>query len=178
MAESKREPAREPAQQPARTRTYGWQDPRASATAIGDMSGLEFLRAIASGQLPGPPIAHTLDFTLSEVSEGLAVFTVEPKEFHYNPIGVVHGGLASTLLDSCMACAVQSTLPRGKAYTTLELKVNLVRAITSDTGPLRCEGRVIHVGRQVGTAEGRITDSKGRLYAHGTTTCMVLDVKS
>jgi len=161
-----------------RTRTYSWQDPRASAAKIGEMSGLEFLRAIAAGQLPGPPIAHTLGFTLSEVSEGLAVFTVEPKEFHYNPIGVVHGGLAATLLDSCMACAIQTTLPRGRAYTTLEIKVNMVRAITSTTGPLRCEGRVIHTGKQVGTAEGRITDAQGRLYAHGTTTCMVFEVRA
>ena len=160
-----------------RTRTYSWQDPLASAAKIADMSGLEFLQAIAAGKLPAPPIAQTLGFTLSEVSGGLAVFTVEPKEFHYNPIGVVHGGLASTLLDSCMACAVQSTLPRGKAYTTLELKVNLVRAITSDTGLLRCEGRVIHAGKQVGTSEGRITDAQGRLYAHGTTTCMLFEVK-
>jgi len=164
-------------QEPARTRTYGWQDPRGSASKIGEMSGLEFLRAIAAGKLPSPPIAQTLGFTLSEVSEGLAVFRVEPQEFHYNPIGVVHGGLAATLLDSCMACAIQSTLPRGRAYTTLELKVNLTRAITASTGLLRCEGRVIHAGKQVGTAEGRITDAQGRLYAHGTTTCMVFEVK-
>jgi uncharacterized protein (TIGR00369 family) len=160
-----------------RTRTYSWDDPRPSASRVSEMSGLEFLQAIATGQLPQPPIGRTLGFKLAEVEEGRAVFTVEPREFHYNPIGVVHGGLAATLLDSCMACAIQSTLPRGRAYTTLELKVNLTRAITADTGLLRCEGRVIHAGKQVGTSEGRITDAQGRLYAHGTTTCMVFEVK-
>jgi uncharacterized protein (TIGR00369 family) len=158
-----------------RTRTFTWQDPLATAGHALKLSGLGFLQAIASGKIPKPPIAEALDFTLAEVSEGLAVFTVEPKEFHYNPIGVVHGGLAATILDSAMACSVQTILPAGKAYTTLELKVNLVRAITLKAGLLRAEGRLIHSGSRVATAEGRLVDKSGRLYAHGTTTCMIFD---
>ena len=162
---------------PERSRTYQWQDPARSAAVVGKLSGLAFLEGMLAGKHPGPPIAASLDFTLAEVSEGFAVFTVEPKEFHYNPIGVVHGGLACTLLDSAMACAIHSTLPAGRAYTTLELKVNLTRAITLATGPLRCEGKIIHSGRQVATSEGRITGADGKLYAHGTTTCMIFEVK-
>ncbi|MGH8629369.1 MAG: PaaI family thioesterase, partial [Burkholderiales bacterium] len=117
-------------------------------------SGLEFLRAIASGELPSPPIGRTLNFFLHEVDEGRVVFQGEAKAEFYNPIGSIHGGWACTLLDSCMACAVQTTLKAGTAYTTLELKINLVRALGSDTGPVRAEGRVVHAGRQVATAEG------------------------
>ena len=160
---------------PVRSRTFTWQDPLATSVHGLKLSGLGFLQAILSGRIPKPPIAEALGFTLAEVAEGLAVFTVEPAEFHYNPIGVVHGGLAATLLDSCMACSVQSTLPAGKVYTTLELKVNLVRAITLKSGLLRAEGRLIHSGSRVATAEGRLVDLQGRLYAHGTTTCMVFD---
>ena len=160
-----------------RARSYEWRDPLDTATQVGKLSGLEFLTGIIDGRLAQPPMAHTMGFRLTEVAEGLAVFTVEPQDFHYNPIGVVHGGLAATILDSAMACSVHSTLPQGRGYTTLELKVNLVRGITDKGGPLRCEGRVIHVGRQVGTAEGKLIDANGRLYAHGTTTCLIFDVK-
>ncbi|WP_342374935.1 PaaI family thioesterase [Myxococcus stipitatus] len=156
-----------------RTRTVTWADPRAGMAAAKSMSGLEYLSAIARGEVPGAPIARVLGFSLVEVSEGRAVFEVEPAEFHYNPIGTVHGGLAATLLDSALACAVHSTLPVGAGYTTLELHVNLVRAITGDTGRLTCTGEVIHVGGRVATAQGRLTDASGKLYAHGTTTCMV-----
>jgi uncharacterized protein (TIGR00369 family) len=158
-----------------RSHTFTWQDPLATAGHGLKLSGLAFLQALVSGRIPKPPIAEALGFTLAEVSEGLAVFTVEPAEFHYNPIGVVHGGLAATLLDSAMACSVQTTLPTGKLYTTLELKVNLVRPITMKTGLLRAEGRLIHGGSRVATAEGRLVDLTGRLYAHGTTTCMIFD---
>ena len=140
---------------------------------IRSMSGLDFLRAIADGSLPHPPIADPLNFYLMEVTKGHAVFMGEPRHEFYNPIGSVHGGWASTLLDSCMACAVQSTLPVGQGYTTLELKVNLVRPITEKTGPIRAEGRSLYVGRRSGTAEGKITDAGGALLAHGTTTCMI-----
>ena len=144
------------------------------ANAARRLSGLEFLQHIRDGRLPAPPIARLLGFQLAEAEPGHAVFEVTPGEQHYNPIGVVHGGLAMTLLDSAMACAVQTSLPAGSAYTTLEAKINLVRAITSDTGKLRAIGKVIHTGKRVGTAEGRLEDSSGKLYAHGTTTCIVL----
>ena len=140
------------------------------------MSGLDFLRAIADGRLPQPPITDTLGFTLAEVSPGLAIFTMTPGLKHYNPISVVHGGVAATLLDSCMSCALQTHLQPGSGYTTLETKVNFVRAITKDTGPIRAEGRSLYVGRRSGTAEGKIVDAKGTLLAHGTTTCLVFAV--
>ena len=156
-----------------RTRTVTWEDPRALAAAAHGLTGIEYLRKIASGELPRPPLGELLDFGLAELEEGSAVFTVEPAEFHYNPIGVVHGGLAATLLDSAMGCAVHSLLPAGAGYTTLEIKVNYVRAMTSETGEVRCEARVIHVGGRTATAEGRGTDAAGKLYAHGTTTCII-----
>ncbi len=137
------------------------------------MSGLEFLSAIRDGRLPAAPIAHTLDFELSEVEHGRALFCGTPGFAHYNPIGSVHGGWYATLLDSCMACAVQSTLPKGSGYTTLEFKINLVRAITGDTGPVDAEGKVVQAGRRIGVAEGRLTDGAGKLLAHGTTTCLI-----
>lgn len=137
------------------------------------LSGLEVLQAIAAGRLPQPPIAATLGFHLIEAEAGRAVFEGLPEVRHYNPIGSVHGGFAATLLDSCMACAVHTTVPVGQAYTSLEIKVNFVRPITEATGPVRAEGRVIHAGRTTGTAEGRITDAAGKLLAHGTTTCLI-----
>ena len=157
-----------------RSLTVSWQDPRALAEAARSMAAIDFLRAIADGRLPQPPIAELLGFRLVEVRPGEAVFEVVPGEHHYNPIGVVHGGLAMTLLDSCMACAVQTQVPPGSGYTTLEAKVNLVRPITAATGMLRATGKTIHVGSRIGTAEGRLEDASGKLYAHGTTTCIVL----
>lgn len=143
--------------------------------ALRTLSGLDLLRGLRDGTLPPPPMGRLLGFGLEEVEEGRVVFAAVPGTRHYNPIGTVHGGFAATLLDSCMACAVQSTLARGFGYTTLELKVNLVRAMTEDTGPVRAEGRVLHAGRRVATAEGRLTDAAGRLLAHGTTTCLVIE---
>lgn len=156
-----------------RVRTVGWEDPMVSAKAARGMSGLEFLRAIARGELPAPPMIRLLGFEVSEVEEGRVVFTVEPAEYHYNPIGTAHGGLACTLADSAMGCAVHTMLPAGVGYTTVELKTNLLRPITTGTGLLSCEGRTIHVGGRIATAEARITDGTGKLYAHATTTCMV-----
>jgi len=160
-------------EQTERTHTVSWEDPRALAEAARGLTGLEFLRKIVAGELPRPPISALLNFCVAEVGEGRAVFTAEPAEYHYNPIGVVHGGLAATLLDSAMGCAVHTTLPAGAGYTTLEIKVNYVRPLTAGTGGVRCEARVIHVGGRTATAEGRIVDADGKLYAHGTTTCMV-----
>ena len=136
-------------------------------------SGLAFLRRIAEGRVPQPPIGHTLGFELSEVATGFALFTLTPAFRHYNPIGTVHGGVASTLLDSCMSCAIQTHLEQGQGYTTLELKVNFVRPMAEATGPVRAEGRSLYVGRRSGTAEGKIIDARGTLLAHGTTTCMI-----
>src|SRR5215216_881912 len=156
-----------------RTLTTSWEDPRRLAEAGHGMSGFEFLQKIVSGELPRPPIAALMDFQIVELQEGRAVFAVNPAEYHYNPIGVVHGGLAATLLDSAMGCAVHSMLPAGAGYTTLELKVNYVRALTAETGEVRCEARVIHVGGRTATAEGKVVDAGGTLYAHATTTCLI-----
>ena len=143
---------------------------------LAQRSGLEFLQGICRGELPLPPISKALEFFPVEVESGRVVFHGTPKLAYYNPIGSVHGGWAATLLDSCAGCAIHSMLSAGKGYTTLELKVNFVRAITSDTGPVRAEGKVIHVGNRVGTAEGRLVDSAGRLHAHATTTCLIFDL--
>lgn len=148
------------------------------ADAARSMPGIEFLRAIRDGRLPSPPIARLLGFRLVDVEPGLAVFEVTPGEQHYNPIGVVHGGLAMTLLDSAMGCCVQTQIPAGVAYTTLEAKTNLVRAITLATGRLRAIGKLVHLGKRMATAEGRLEDAAGKLYAHATTTCMVLADRS
>jgi uncharacterized protein (TIGR00369 family) len=159
----------------ARTLTVEWSDPAALAAAGRSMSGIDYLRALRDGRLPPPPIAQLLGFTLVEVEQGLAVFECVPGEQHYNPIGVVHGGLAMTLLDSAMGCCVQTRMPAGGGYTTLEAKTNLVRAITDKTGRLRAIGKVVHLGSRIATAEGRLEDAAGKLYAHATSTCIVLN---
>jgi uncharacterized protein (TIGR00369 family) len=156
-----------------RTRTITWDDPAPALRAARLMSGLEYLRAIQAGELPPPPIASLMDMTLVEVGEGRIVFRAEPAEYHYNPLGTVHGGVAATLLDSAMGCVVQSLLPAGTGYTTLEIKVNYLRPITCSTGTVTCEGTIIHLGGRTATAEARLTDATGRLYAHGTTTCII-----
>jgi uncharacterized protein (TIGR00369 family) len=140
------------------------------------MTGLELLNAMIAGKLPGPPIMELLDFRLTEVEHGRAVFEGVPQFRHYNPLGTVHGGYTATLLDSCMGCAVHTTLPKGIGYTTLEFKVSLIRALTKDTGPVRAEGKILNAGRRAATAEGRVTDDKGRLLAHATTTCLIFDL--
>jgi uncharacterized protein (TIGR00369 family) len=140
------------------------------------MSGLELLRGMIAGQFPGPPIMQLIGFDLIEVEHGRAVFEGTPAFQHYNPLGTVHGGYAATLLDSCMGCCVHTTLPKGMGYTTLEFKVSLLRAITSETGLVRAEGKIVSSGRRVATAEGRLSDRAGRLLAHATTTCLVFEV--
>lgn len=161
------------AEQGTRTRTFSWEDPHALAEAGRGLSGLQYLQKIAAGELPRPPISALMNFGLTELGEGHAVFTVEPAEYHYNPIGVVHGGLAATLLDSAMGCAVHSMLPAGVGYTTLEIKVNYIRPMTTATAGVRCEAQVIHVGGRTATAEGKVLDESGKLYAHATTTCII-----
>lgn len=137
------------------------------------MTGLEFLRAWVSGQLPGPPIGAVFDFDLVEVEEGRVVFTGMPDARYFNPIGSVHGGYAATLLDSCMGCAVHSRLAVGQAYTTADITIHYVRGMNERTGKVFAEGRVVHFGRQMATAEGHLRDAAGRVLAHGTTTCLV-----
>lgn len=137
------------------------------------MAGLDVLRAVAEGRLPGSPIAGLIGFRLVEAAPGRAVFEGTPGERHLNPMGGVHGGYAATLLDSCMGCAVHTVLAAGQSYTTLELKVSYVRGMTAATGPVRAEGSVLNAGRRAAFAEGRLLDASGRLMAHGTTTCMV-----
>ena len=150
----------------------GQTDPSALHGLAG-LSGLELIRAISDGTAPPPNIAQLLGMDLIEAEEGRVVFTLDTRPEFANPLGTVHGGIHATLLDSAMGCAVHTTLPAGVGYTTLELKVNYIKAITLDAGTLTCVGQVIHVGGRVATAEGRVTDSTGRLLAHGTTTCML-----
>jgi uncharacterized protein (TIGR00369 family) len=139
--------------------------------------GLSFLKAIIGGTLPDPPFSELLGFHLAEAEQGRAVFEGLPEFRHYNPIGSVHGGFAATLLDSALGCAIFSTLAKGDTWTTLELKLNFVRPMNKDTGPVRAEGRVIHRGRTVATSEGDLKDRAGKLYAHATTTCMIFPAK-
>ena len=158
-----------------RRREITWEDPAIFARRIGELSGLEFLRAIGRGELPPPPIMRTVGFSALEAEEGRVVFSLDPGEHQYNPLGMVHGGVAATVCDTAMGCAVHSLLPPGRGYTTLELKVNFVRPITTRSGPIRCEGTVVHLGGRTATAEARMTDAEGTLYAHATTTCLLLD---
>jgi uncharacterized protein (TIGR00369 family) len=151
-----------------------WQDPLPLAQAARGMSGLEFLQGVRDGKLPPAPIQQLVGMRLAEVEAGRAVWELTPAEQHYNPIGTAHAGIAATLLDSAMACAVHSTLPQGKGYTTLEFKLNLVRAVTVKSGTLRATGRVVHGGKTTATAEARLEDAAGALYAHATTTCIIL----
>jgi uncharacterized protein (TIGR00369 family) len=138
-----------------------------------EMSGLQFVQGLADGTLPLNMIAKTLGYDVTEAADGRVVITAEPNDSHLNPAGTVHGGLAATLLDSCMGLAVQSTLEKGVSQTTLEFKISLIRPITPATGPITAQGVVMSRGRRIGTAEGRITDGNGRLLAHGTTTCLI-----
>ena len=151
-----------------------WSDPAALAAAGRRMSGLEFLRAVRDGKLAPPPIAVLLGMRLAEVEDARAVFECLAGEQHYNPIGVVHGGLAMTLLDSAMTCAIQTRAAAGTGFTTVEAKTNFVRPITAATGTIRAIGTLIHAGNRLATAEGRVVDSAGKLYAHATTTCIVI----
>jgi uncharacterized protein (TIGR00369 family) len=160
---------------PQRTRTFEWDDPALSADAARKLSGLEALSAIVAGAIPRPPIAQLVGAVLTEVEFGRAVFELEPAEWMYNPIGAVHGGIAATLLDSAMGCAVHSTLAAGVGYTTTDLQVRYVRAMGIDTGPVRAEGTVVHAGRRLITAQGQIVvAASGKLIAHATTACIVL----
>ena len=142
---------------------------------MASMAGVDFVRAIFEGRLPAPPIMQTVEPFDFMAEPGVVVFHSIPGFRHYNPIGSVHGGYAATLLDSAMGLAVHTALPAGTGYTTLEFKISFIRGMTRDTGPVRTEGRTMNVGRRAATAEARITDAKGRLLAHATTTCLVFE---
>ncbi|WAZ26202.1 PaaI family thioesterase [Streptomyces cinnabarinus] len=156
-----------------RTRTYEWEDPATSAAVVGRASGMDFLREMQAGRLPAPPVSATLDFTLDEVEEGRAVFSMTPGEEHYNPIGSVHGGVYATLLDSAAGCAVQTTLPPGMGYTSLDLNVKFLKRITADTGKVRAIGTIVNRGRTTALAEAKLVDEDERLLAHATSSCLL-----
>lgn len=167
-------PQTSPAQ---RTRTYTWQDPMIGAGAVPGLSGLEYLRAMARGEFPPPPIGQTLGFTIGhedDVQEGKVTFRMRPEEFHYNPIGSVHGGVYATLLDSALGCAIQTMLPAGVTYTTLDLAVKYLRPLRLGMAEVRAVAEVISVSRQIATASAQITDDAGKVYSTATTTCLVM----
>lgn len=157
-----------------RTRTVTWSDPAEVALTAIQLGGFEYLQRVGEDESIRAPVAQLLGFEDPEAGEGQAVFHLTPQEFHYNPLGSVHGGVIATLLDSALGCAVHTLLPKTDAYTTLELKVNFVRAVTKETGRIRTEARVVHVGGKIATAEGRVVDEQGNLYAHATTTCLLM----
>ena len=156
-----------------RERTFTWDEAIPFRHRAAELSGLELLQKAIAGEFPPPPIAMMMDIRLTEIAKGRAVFTGIPQEFHYNPLGSVHGGYGATLLDSAMGCAVHSTLDPGDIYTTLEFKINFMRALTHETGEVRGIGTVINVTRTTAVAEGRIEDGEGRIYAFATTTCVI-----
>jgi uncharacterized protein (TIGR00369 family) len=170
-------PETETDQQPAvepRERTFSWSDPVAIARAGAGLSGAEFLAAITAGEIPPPPLMEALDFDRPSFGEGRATFRLTPQEFHYNPIGTVHGGVFATLLDSACGCAVQTMLPKGVFYTSLDLSVKFLRPVTVATGPIAAEASVVHLGRRTALAEGRITDASGKVYVTATSSCLLM----
>jgi uncharacterized protein (TIGR00369 family) len=158
-----------------RTRTIEWADPQISVQAALQRSGIEFLQAMIDGEIPQPPIMSTLGARLESVAEGRAVFTMTPSESHYNPIGSVHGGVYSTLLDSAAACAVHTLLPAGVGYTSLDLSVRFIGRIDMETGPVSCTGTVTHLGRRTALAEAVLTSRTGKLLATATSNCLILN---
>ena len=157
-----------------RERTFEWDEATAFWHRAEGKSGLELLRMAIAGELPPPPMARLMDIRLTQVDKGKAIFTGTPQEFHYNPLGSVHGGYGATLLDSAMGCAVMTTLDEKSAYTTVQLNVNLTRGITVNTGRLIAESRIVQRGARIAVADGKLIDAKGTLFAHSTTTCMIM----
>jgi len=160
-----------------RKRTHEWTNPLEMAAKAKTMSGFDFLNGILKGDIPPAPIAETLDFYPLSLEKGKAVFEFEPKEFHYNPIGSVHGGVITTVLDTVMGCSLQSYLPQGVAYTTLELKVNFLKAVTINDGKMKSTGKIIHLGKTTALVEADLKDEAGKVYAHGVSTCMIFNIK-
>jgi len=159
-----------------RTRTFGWADPAQHAALVGRRTGLELLQAMGSGELPVPPIMSLIDIAGLQATDGSVTITLDPQEFHYNPLGTVHGGVLSTLLDTAAACSVHSTLPAGVGYTSLDLNVKFLRPVTLASGRLTCTGAVLQRGRRTALAEARLTDAQGRLVAHATSSCLLFDL--
>jgi uncharacterized protein (TIGR00369 family) len=157
-----------------RTRTIAWADTAIYHKAYNELSGRAFLEALLAGTLPPPPVNLTLGIRLVEVHDGRIVFAMQPEEYQYNPGGVVQGGVITAILDAAMACAIQTQLAAGQFATTLEMQQHFVRPLTVKVGEVRAEGKIIHVGNTIATAEGRLTDTTGKLYAHATTTCMII----
>ncbi|MEV1289902.1 PaaI family thioesterase [Micromonospora sp. NPDC049679] len=160
----------------SRSRTFSWSDPALTAAQLGGRSGLELLQAMGRGEIPAPPIMHLIGMDWIEAEEGRVVAHLTPQEFHYNPLGSVHGGVLSTLLDTAAACAVHTTLPAGVGYTSQDLTVKFLRPVTVDSGRLRCEGTVIQRGRRTALAQAQLTDGAGRLVAHAISSCMIFEV--
>ncbi|HLP51544.1 MAG TPA: PaaI family thioesterase [Chitinophagales bacterium] len=160
-----------------RTRTFNWQNPLDGAQKATTMSGMEYLQAMNKGDIALPPLLHTLDFVVHETEPGEVIFGFTPQEFHYNPIGTVHGGVISAILDSAMGCSLHTLLEAGTGYTTLELKVNFIKAITIQTGPVRAIGKVINQGGRTALTEAKLVDANGKLLAHATSTCLILKHK-
>jgi uncharacterized protein (TIGR00369 family) len=159
-----------------RTRTFGWTDPAVYAGVIGRRTGLELLQAMSAGELPAPPIMQLIDFAGMEASEGSVTVRLDPQEFHYNPLGTMHGGVISTLLDTAAACSVHTTLPAGIGYTSLDLNVKFLRAVTLASGRLTCVGSVLQRGRRTALAEARLTDAQGRLVAQAMSSCLIFEL--
>lgn len=160
-----------------RERSYAWDDPKGSAAAIPGMTGLAFMTAIREGRLPAAPIAATLEMELDEVAEGRVVFAFTPREFHYNPIGSVHGGVAATLIDSAASCAVHTTCERGEAYTTVNLSVDYFKAITEAAGRVRCIGTVARRGARMAVADAQLVGDDGTVYGRGSATCLIFPLE-
>ena len=160
--------------QVTRERLVQWEDPGPTVDAVRKAAGIEAIRAIASGSLPRPPISVLVNFSVAEVAEGRVVVEGYPGEEHYNPIGTVHGGFALTLFDTAMSCAIHTLLPAGVGYTTTDIQVRFIRGMTKDTGPVRCVGTAVHVGRSTAVAEAKLYDGEGRVLGVGTTACAVL----
>jgi uncharacterized protein (TIGR00369 family) len=163
--------------QQTRARTFTWTDPSINAARVGQGSGLEFFRAMMAGEVPPPPIMHLVGMeTFETAEEGRVVVTLVPQEFHYNPLGSVHGGVIATLLDTAAGCSVHTTLPAGVGYTSLDLTTKFLRPVTVDSGRLRCEGTVLSRGRRTALAQAQLTDERGALVAHATSSCLLFDM--
>ena len=158
-----------------RSRTFSWSDPAQHAGLVGTRTGLELLQAMASGELPPPPVMHLIGMAGMDVEEGSVTVHLMPQEFHYNPLGSVHGGVLSTLLDTAAACSVHSTLPAGVGYTSQDLNVKFLRPVTVASGRITCRGTVLQRGRRTALAEARMTDEQGRLIAHATSSCLIFE---
>ncbi|MFZ2511977.1 MAG: PaaI family thioesterase [Gordonia sp. (in: high G+C Gram-positive bacteria)] len=162
---------------PVRERTYSWVDPQVFASAARELDGIDFFTQLGDGAFPPPPINNTLGMSLVDISDGRAVFELTPQEWHYNPIGTVHGGVLATLADSALGCAVHTKLSAGTAYTSLDLTIKFTRAATIDSGLLTCEGTVVSIGRRTATAEAQITDKTGRVIGHAIATCLIMPIE-